>query len=223
LVLTICRHSAATPLVGRPTPVSLSLLSLASRAPAARPSPLGWCRAARSARTRLPARGVRVCASRAHALTPFASLILSPPFEAIHFLNPFGRRGLLSFPTMMRRFSRTRREGLCVSRITPFASFRFSFRAPFTCHFLNPEYLLANWDFDSWLKDCGVKRHLAGSSFGSILQWSSRPSMRPGVACTRCILESCCADLRLPRNSTPNARLSFEVARPPFLIFYFGF
>jgi hypothetical protein len=142
--------------------LSLSRLALLPRAP-----PL-WGGAARTKRTPAAARawreGLCVTRTRPHAFCvphPFAFLFerLSPPFEAIHFLNPFGRRGprtrreglcvtstashqngrrgLLSFPTK-RRFSRTRREGLCVSCITPFASFRFSFRAPFTCHFLNP-------------------------------------------------------------------------------------
>ena len=106
-----------------PNACLLSLLSLASRAPAARPPPL-WGGAARTKRTHVAARawreGLCVTRTRHHALCvphPFAFLFerLSPPFEAIHFLNPFGRRGLLSFPTM-RRFSRTRREGLCVTR-----------------------------------------------------------------------------------------------------------
>jgi len=127
----------------RRTP-NVCLSSLLSRAPAARPSPLGRCRVhgAPHAAARAWREGLCVSRTRPHALCvphPFAFLFerLSPPFEAIHFLNPFGRRGLLSFPTM-RRFSRTRREDLCVTCITPFASFRFSFRAPFTCHFLNP-------------------------------------------------------------------------------------
>ena len=130
MVLTICRHSAATPLVGRPTPdLSRSLLSRVSRScRAPLPSgsvPRGTERTHAAARSlceglcvlrtrphalcvprpfaflssafhlsfsqplwqapslisddsmRPPARRVRVCASRAHALTPFASHVLS--------------------------------------------------------------------------------------------------------------------------------------------------
>ena len=45
------------------------------------------------------------------------------------------------------------------------------------------------------------------------------------LACGRCAPSI--HDTHVPRRTTPlsrdNARLSFEVARPPFLIFYFGF
>ena len=70
---------------------------------------------ARSARTRPPARGVRVCAFRAHVLTPFASFVLSLFFRA---LSP----------------AWTRPHALCVfvlflfERISPLAGVAPSFR-----------------------------------------------------------------------------------------------
>ena len=144
---------------------SLSRVSRSCRAPL----PSGAVPRARSASTRPPARGVRVCASRAHALTPFASLVLSlffssafhlsfsqplwqapslisddsmrPPARRVrvcasraHALTPFASHVLSLFFSSARAW----REGLCVSRITPFASFCLSFRAHFTFHFLNP-------------------------------------------------------------------------------------
>jgi len=116
-----------------------------SRAPAARPSPLGWCRAARSARTRPPARGVRVCASRAHALTPFASLVLSLFFSSAFrlLLKPF----IFSTPLAGVAFSHFRRcddspghaVRVCASRASrPLRPFAFLF-AP--SHPLRPSSL----------------------------------------------------------------------------------
>jgi len=126
LVLTICRHSAATPLVGRPTPVSylfsLSRLALLPRAP-----PL-WGGAARTERMFAASPSWRedlcVTRTRPHALCvprPFAFLFdrLSPgsPWRRFRlssafrlllkpFIFPFGRR----------------------VRVTPFASLIISFR-----------------------------------------------------------------------------------------------
>ncbi len=62
-------------------------------------------------------------AGRGAVLSPFERL--SPPFEAIHFLNPFGRRGLLSFPTMRRPGHAVR---VCASRASrPLRPFAFLF------------------------------------------------------------------------------------------------
>ena len=133
----------------RRTPNACLLLSSLSRLALLPRAPRSWGGAARTERFYAAARawreGLCVSRTRPHALCvphPFAFLFerLSPPFEAIHFLNPFGRRGprtrreglcvsstashqhalrILSFPTK-RRFSRTRREGL--SRpLRPFA------------------------------------------------------------------------------------------------------
>jgi hypothetical protein len=118
------------------------------------------------------------------------------------------------------------------------------------------EYLLANWDFDSWLKDCGVKRHLAGISYDNVFRYKYDPSSwahgcvkvtykdrlsrqrsKDGLDCewgplrqvkgSDGVIRPSIHDTHVPRRTTPlsrdNARLSFEVARPPFLIFYFGF
>ena len=152
MVLTICRHSAATPLVGRPRLVLSLSLSRASRAPSARLPP-GAVPRARSARTRPPARGVRVCASRAHALTPFASLVLSPsfssafhlsstplavrgavlsPFEAIHFLDPLAG---VAF-SLISDESPGHAVRVCALRARPRTSTRFAsqFQSPVPVH-----------------------------------------------------------------------------------------
>ena len=115
MVLTICRHSAATPLVGRPTPVSY-LFSLSRLALLPRVSlPLGRCRAARSARTGSRSWREGLCVSRTcpHALcvlrpfaflssaltrvdTPSRPLRLCPFSFRAHFT--FGRRGAVLSP-----------------------------------------------------------------------------------------------------------------------------
>jgi hypothetical protein len=116
-----------------PNACLLSLLSLASRAPAARPSPLGRCRV-HGAPHGPPARGVRVCASRAHALTPFASLILSLFFSSAFrlLLKPF----IFSTPLAGVAFSHFRRcddspghaVRICASRTSrPLRPFAFIF------------------------------------------------------------------------------------------------
>ena len=126
---------------------SRSLLHFfSSCAPAARL--LCWeASRARSALTRPPARGVRVCASRAHALTPFASLVLSPsfssafhlsstplavrgavlsPFEAIHFLDPLAG---VAF-SLISDESPGHAVRVCASRARPRTSTRFAFQYP---------------------------------------------------------------------------------------------
>ena len=127
MVLTICRLSAATPLVGRPTPVSLALLcSLARLALLPCALPLGGD--ARTERMHAAARAWRegLCASRTHphALCvplisfrfPFAFLL-----SAFHlllavmaFIFSFGSHGL-------HAAARAWREDLCVSRTRPHA------------------------------------------------------------------------------------------------------
>ena len=155
MVLTICRLSAATPLVGRPTPVSLALLSSLSRlALLPRALPLGGV--ARTERTHVAAHawreGLCVSRTRPHALCvphprlPFAPwrkvpfVVLSPwrkvpssfPFErllppfAFHFSTPLAGVAFSDF----RRISRSRCEGLCVTRTASLTSTRFAFQYP---------------------------------------------------------------------------------------------
>ena len=123
------------PLVGRPTPVSLALPFFSRVSRSCRElSPPGVLPRTRSAPTRPPARGVRVCASRAHALTPFASLILSLFFSSAFrlLLKPF----IFSTPLAGVAFSHFRRcddspghaVRVCASRASrPLRPFAFLF------------------------------------------------------------------------------------------------
>jgi len=84
------------------------------------------------------------------------------------------------FFSMMKKFFKIDGAARC-QRLDGFEELETHLRALFSTSdssssTVELEYLLANWDFDSWLKDCGVKRTLAGISYDNVFRYKYDPS-----------------------------------------------
>ena len=85
------------------------------------------------------------------------------------------------FFSMIKRFFKIDGAARC-ERLDGFEELEAQLRALFSTSdgssTVELEYLLANWDFDSWFKECGVdaKKHLGGISFDDVFRYKYDPN-----------------------------------------------